>query len=57
MLARLGAFLRDERGSAAVEYGLLAALITLAIVASVVVVGQSVVRIFGTLGDEMAKIQ
>jgi pilus assembly protein Flp/PilA len=39
-------FLRDEEGATAVEYGLLAALIAAAIIASVTLLGGNVAAIF-----------
>lgn len=44
--ASLAAFLRDERGATAIEYGFIAGLVSLAIVASATQIGQSVVGFF-----------
>lgn len=46
-----GASLRDERGAVAAEYGLLLALVALAIVAAVTLFGSQVVRLIQTGAD------
>ena len=42
-------FLRDESGATAIEYGLIAALIALAIIAAVGMTGQRLVALFESL--------
>ena len=46
---RLNAFLRDERGATAIEYGLIAALIFLVIVTSVTAFGNKTTGIMDTV--------
>lgn len=49
MLKQLQRFLKDESGTAAVEYGLLTSGISLAIIPAVKEVGSRLVDIFSTL--------
>lgn len=51
MLARL---CRDERGATAIEYGLIAALISIACVIAFQTLGLNLADIFTTLTDAMA---
>jgi pilus assembly protein Flp/PilA len=44
----------SERGVTAIEYGLLAALIAVAIVASVTLVGTNLVTVFGKVSTALA---
>ena len=46
-------FLRDEEGAAAVEYGLMAALIAVVIVAAVTSVGNRVCETFKTIATKL----
>jgi len=46
-------FLRDEEGAAAVEYGLMAALIAVVIVAAVTSVGSRVCETFKTIATRL----
>jgi len=48
------AFIRSERGATAIEYGLIAAGIALALSAVVFVVGADLVGLFGGIGDKLA---
>ena len=50
MLSRL---LKDERGATAIEYGLIAALISLAMVIAFVSLGLNLSNIFTTIGDTL----
>jgi len=55
------AFIRDERGATVIEYGLIAALISIALIASTAVFGDSLQALFnnGTaevLAQQAAKI-
>ena len=43
-------FLRDERGATAIEYGMLAAMIAIALIGSFVVFGGALNNLFGTNG-------
>ncbi len=47
-------FMRDEEGAAAVEYGLLVALIAVAIIAAVKLVGTDLNAVFGKVSTELA---
>lgn len=44
--ALASAFARDSRGATAIEYGLVAALVSISIIAAATSIGQSVVAIF-----------
>jgi pilus assembly protein Flp/PilA len=47
-------FIRDEEGVTAIEYGLLAALIAVVIIASVKLVGTELVAVFTKISTELA---
>jgi pilus assembly protein Flp/PilA len=47
-------FLRDEEGVTAIEYGLIAALIAVVIIASVQLVGGGLVNVFTEISDALA---
>lgn len=47
-------FLKDTRAASAIEYGLIAAGLSIAIVAIVFILGDQVEGLFQTLADEMA---
>ncbi|HYA06809.1 MAG TPA: Flp family type IVb pilin [Xanthobacteraceae bacterium] len=51
MLKRIRRFLKDESGAAAIEYGLLASGISVAIIPSVNNVGTKLVNVFTTLSN------
>ena len=46
-------FLKDERGVTAIEYGLIAALIAVAIIAGVTLVGTSTNNTFSNVASQM----
>lgn len=46
-------FLRDEDGVTAIEYGLIAALIAVVIIAAVTVVGTQLKATFNTIGTKL----
>jgi pilus assembly protein Flp/PilA len=46
-------FLREEDGVTAIEYGLIAALIAVVIIAAVTVVGTQLKTTFGTIGTKL----
>lgn len=46
-------FLRDEEGATAVEYGLIAALIAVAIIIAVTTVGDQLAAIFTTIANAL----
>jgi pilus assembly protein Flp/PilA len=54
LLQFVQAFLREEDGAAAIEYGLIAALIAVAIIAGASLLGTSLNGIFTRLGNCMA---
>lgn len=47
---------RDERGVTAIEYGLIAALIAVVIIASVTLVGNYLAQVFTTIGNTLAGV-
>ena len=51
----LRSFIRDEDGAAAIEYGLIAALIAIAIIVGATLLGTSLDGLFSRLGACMAK--
>ena len=50
-MKKLMRFLKDDEGVTAIEYGLIAALIAVTIIAIVTTVGGSLVGIFGEVDD------
>jgi pilus assembly protein Flp/PilA len=52
-MAKLLAFLRDECGATAIEYGLIAAGVSIAIVAAVQLVGTSVENTFSSVSSAL----
>ncbi len=46
-------FIRDEQGATAIEYGLIAALVAVAIIAALVFLGGSLNNIFNTVGSKL----
>ena len=53
-MKKLFGFLKEEDGVTAIEYGLIAALIGVAIVVAVTAVGTQLNTIFGTVKDKLA---
>ena len=55
MYEKFQALMRDESGATAIEYGLIAALVSVAAIAALISLGQSLTSIFGfvatTLGN------
>ncbi len=49
----LQAFLRDESGATSIEYGLIAGLVSIAILASVMSLGDSVNQAYAQVNDEL----
>jgi pilus assembly protein Flp/PilA len=47
-------FLKDESGATAIEYGLIAALIAVAIIGGVTALGENAATTFNTVATEMA---
>jgi pilus assembly protein Flp/PilA len=52
-MGKLSAFIRDESGATAIEYGLLAALISIAALAAMSLVGTKVSTAFSTVGSAL----
>ena len=46
-------FLKDESGATAIEYGLIAALIAVVIIAAVTIVGTQLKKTFSTIGTKL----
>ena len=53
MLKRFKQFCGDESGATAIEYGLIAALIAVAIIGAVTTVGNSLNTIFGQVSNSL----
>ncbi len=47
-------FLKDESGATAIEYGLIAALVSVAAIGALGTMGDSLVTIFGTVSTELS---
>ena len=47
----LGRFIQDERGATAIEYGMILALMTLAIIAAITSVGEATTATFEAAGE------
>ncbi len=45
---------KDESGATAIEYGLIAALLSVAIIAAVSTVGEQLNTTYNTIGDELS---
>lgn len=45
--------LKDESGATAIEYGLIAALISVALIAGATTVGDNLENLFNAIGDEL----
>jgi pilus assembly protein Flp/PilA len=52
-MQRLMRFLKDEDGVTAIEYGLIAALIAVAIITALTLAGEALQGIFGTVQTEL----
>lgn len=52
-MGRIRAFLRDESGATAIEYGLLAALISVAAIATMTLVGSKMSTSFSKIGSAL----
>jgi pilus assembly protein Flp/PilA len=46
-------FLNDESGATAIEYGLIAALVAVAIIAAVTTLGDNITATFNSISDEL----
>ena len=54
MLKNFKRLLQDETGATAIEYGLIAALIAVAIITALTTLGTDLVGIFGTVSTELS---
>ncbi len=53
MLTKLMVFLKDDSGATAIEYGLIAALVSVAAIAALGAMGESLVDIFNVVATEL----
>ncbi len=53
MLTKLMVFLKDDSGATAIEYGLIAALVSVAAITALSAMGDSLVTIFTTVSSEL----
>jgi pilus assembly protein Flp/PilA len=53
MREKILAFVKDEQGATAIEYGLLAALISVVIIGAATVVGQNLTGTFNAVGGAL----
>jgi pilus assembly protein Flp/PilA len=51
MLQQLRALVTDDNGPTAIEYGLIAALVAVAIIAALILLGGALANIFGYVGN------
>ncbi|PXX33777.1 MULTISPECIES: Flp family type IVb pilin [Burkholderia] len=56
IIERIAWFTRDQRGVTAIEYGLIAALIAVGIVAALATVGADLQTVFNTVADDMQSV-
>lgn len=49
-------FIKDEEGATAIEYGLIAGLVSIAIIAGLIIIGADLTRIFGFIGTKLTAI-
>jgi len=54
MFKKLHAFLKDESGATAIEYGLIAALVSVAAIVALGAMGESLVTIFEVVSSELS---
>ncbi|BCJ92036.1 components of type IV pilus, pilin subunit [Terrihabitans soli] len=50
-------FLKDESGATAIEYGLIAAIVSVAIIAALQFVGGELGNVFNYIGDQLENAQ
>ncbi len=53
MFTKLMVFLKDDSGATAIEYGLIAALVSVAAITALSAMGDSLVDIFTAVSDEL----
>ncbi len=54
MFAKLAQFVRDDDGATAIEYGLIAALVSVAAIGALTAMGQSLSTMFGTVSSALS---
>jgi len=54
MFAKMIAFVRDEDGATAIEYGLIAALVSVAAIGALTAMGDSLSTMFNMVSSELA---
>jgi pilus assembly protein Flp/PilA len=54
MIAKFGNFAKDESGATAIEYGLIAALVSIAAIAALRSMGDSLSNLFGMVSGELS---
>ncbi len=54
MIAQFNTFIQDESGATAIEYGLIAALISVAAIAAMGALGDSLQTLFNTVAGELS---
>ena len=52
-MSQIKCFIHDESGATAIEYGLVAAFIGIAIIGAVTSVGSSIAGVFGSIGSTL----
>ena len=52
---KLISFFKDESGATAIEYGLIAALVSVAAIGALEAMGTSLIQIFGTVDTELSE--
>ncbi|HUC66492.1 MAG TPA: Flp family type IVb pilin [Stellaceae bacterium] len=53
MLSKISNLMRDESGATAIEYGLIAALISVVIIAAITLVGTKLSTVFNTVAGKL----
>ncbi len=53
MFTKLMVFLKDDSGATAIEYGLIAALVSVAAIGALTAMGQSLSTMFGTVSSAL----
>ncbi len=51
---KMAKFLRDDTGATAIEYGLIAALLAVVIIAAVTLVGNNLKQVFTNIGSQLS---
>lgn len=57
MCKTLSNFIKDESGATAIEYGLIAALVSVAAIAALTAMGEELQNMFNTVADELKNAQ